>query len=265
VADPSEPQLLQVKEFVDRIDSQSGYFYRVAKTTDDFEEELESEALRRDDEKKGLQLRLSKVEERLSVEHTQFVQQLVSALALPLDDKEVYRKEDEMIKSFGWSVSNNGRVYHRGVDSQHRLFVPKNERTYMMTAAHDHSGHRGFFSTKALLTQRFWWPEMERDINQFVETCHPCQERQKQLVRIPPTKTHTPSIFEILQTDIMHMSPASNGCKYIVHGHNNLMSWAEGRGLRDEKAQSIAQWLYEDILCRWGSIRVIVTDNGECC
>ena len=29
-------------------------------------------------------------------------------------------------------------VYRRGTDGQHHLYVPKN-RTYMMTAAHDHS------------------------------------------------------------------------------------------------------------------------------
>ena len=104
---------------------------------------------------------------------------------------------------------------------------------------------------------------MERDISQFVKTCHPCQERQKQLVKIPPSTTYTPSIFEILHADIMHMSPASNGCKYIVHGRDNLSSWPEGRAIRDEKARTIALWLYEDILCRWGAIKVIVTDNGS--
>ena len=133
----------------------------------------------------------------------------------------------------------------------------------MMTAAHDHNGHRGFFATKSLLTQRFWWPEMERDINWFVKSCHPCQERQKQLVRIPPSKTHTPCIFEILHADIMHMTPASNGHKYIAHGRDRLSSWAEGRALRDEKARSIGLWMYEDIICRWGSLRMIITDNGE--
>jgi len=156
-----------------------------------------------------------------------------------------------------------GRIYRRGIERQHRLYVRKEHRTYMMMAGHDHNGHRGFFATKALLTQRFWWPEMERDINQFVKTCHPCQERQIQLVKIPPTLTHTPSIFEVLHADVMHMSPASNGCKYIVHGRDNLSSWPEARALRDEKARTIALWLYEDILCRWGAIKTIVTDNGS--
>jgi hypothetical protein len=154
------------------------------------------------------------------------------------------------------------RLYRRGNESQHRLYVAKERRTYMMTAAHDHNGHRGFFATKALLTQRFWWPEMERDINQFVKTCHPCQERQKQLVRIPPTKTHTPSIFEVLHADVMHMTPASNGHKYIAHGRDGLMSYVEARALKQENGRAIALWLYEDILCRWGGLRDIVTDNG---
>jgi len=133
----------------------------------------------------------------------------------------------------------------------------------MMTEAHDHNGHRGFFATRALLSQRFWWPEMESDIKEFVKTCHPCQERQRMLVRIPPTKTHTPSIFEVLHADILHMSPPSNGCKYIVHGRDRLSSYAEGRALKDEKARSIALWLYEEILCRWGGLCLIITDNGS--
>jgi ribosomal protein L21E len=59
------------------------------------------------------------------------------------------------------------------------------------------------------------------------------------------------------------MSPASNGCKYIVHGRDNLSSWPEARAIRDEKARTIAHWLYEEILCRWGALKMIVTDNGS--
>ena len=36
----------------------------------------------------------------------------------------------------------------------------------------------------------------------------------------------------------------------------------ESRTLREENAKSIGQWLFEDIICRWGSLVKIVTDNG---
>jgi hypothetical protein len=32
--------------------------------------------------------------------------------------------------------------------------------------------------------------------------------------------------------------------------------------LRAETARTLGDWIYEDILCRWGSLREIVTDNG---
>ena len=70
-----------------------------------------------------------------------------------------------------------------------------------------------------------------------------CQERQKTLVKIAPSKSFTPTLFEVLHADIMHMTPASNGCKYIAHGRDGLMSWAKARALRDEKARSIALWV----------------------
>jgi len=303
VADPTEPQPLPIEDFVDKIDSRRGYYQGIAKSLDDFQTELDSADLQRFSEKELLQFKLGKARKELTTEHTQYVQRLVDALALPLqNDSEAKEKHyDETHRSVGaiqqdeWMhyiaewlrdkryrpkgftdkqlerlqrLGNRfllfeGRIYKRGVEMQHRLYIRKEHRTYMMTAGHDHNGHRGFFATKALLTQRFWWPEMERDISQFVKTCHPCQERQKQLVKIPPSTTYTPSIFEILHADIMHMSPASNGCKYIVHGRDNLSSWPEGRAIRDEKARTIALWLYEDILCRWGAIKVIVTDNGS--
>jgi hypothetical protein len=294
ITDPSDPLPLPIEDFVDQIDSRGGYFQGMASSLEDFEEELEMGDMQREQEKEGLQQGLATIRKDKSSGQVQLVQQLVEALALPLEEEmnAVDKQYDETHRSVGsieqdammphiekWLNNRDykpadysekqqkrfqrvvnrfliykGRVYRRGSEGQHRLYVQKGRRTYMMTAAHDHNGHRGFFSTKALLTQRFWWPEMERDINQFVKTCHPCQERQKLLVTIPPSKTHTPSIFEVLHADVMHMTPASNGHKYIAHGRDGLMSWAEARALRNETGRSIALWLYEDILCRWGNI-----------
>jgi hypothetical protein len=58
------------------------------------------------------------------------------------------------------------------------------------------------------------------------------------------------------------MTPKSNGCGYIVHGRCALSSWPEGRPLRKENAKTIGEWLFEDIICRWGCIAEIITDNG---
>src|SRR5277367_1760875 len=132
----------------------------------------------------------------------------------------------------------------------------------MLKSAHDSLGHRGFYATKTLVGEQFWWPEMERDVSWYCKTCHICQTRQKLLVKIPPIVTHTPSIFQVLHADSMHMSPKSNGCGHITHGQCGMTSWMEGRPLKNENGKTIGIWIFEDIICRWGCIVEIVTDNG---
>jgi len=175
-------------------------------------------------------------------------------------------ENDYRFKNFLRVVRNyflkNDRLYKRDIDGNHRLVAPKNKRTHMMKAAHDSLGHRMFFATKSLLTQRFWWPELEKDVYQYVKTCHVCQTRQKVKVKIPPKETRTPSLFQVMHMDTMFMSP-SNGYKYIVHGRDALTSWMEGRPLKRETGRTIGQWIWEDIICRWGSLVEIVTDNGQ--
>ena len=42
-----------------------------------------------------------------------------------------------------------------------KLVVKKGRQMYMMKASHDNLGHQGFYATKMLIAERFWWPEME--------------------------------------------------------------------------------------------------------
>jgi hypothetical protein len=176
-----------------------------------------------------------------------------------LDDRE-HRKLVRAASHF--FMTKEGRLYKRGIASAHKLVVDRSQRMYLMKASHDSLGHRGFYATKTLVGERFWWPEMERDVSWYCKTCDICQKRQKLLVKIPPIVTHTPSIFQVLHADTMHMSPKSNGCGHIAHGRCGMTSWMEGRPLRSENGKAIADWLFEDIICRWGCITEIVTDNG---
>lgn len=161
-------------------------------------------------------------------------------------------------------LDSDGRLYRKsGSGGDPALVLAKEHRMRIMKTCHDRLGHRGGYATNKLVAQRFWWPEMEGDITWYVKTCHICQVRQKMALELPPVVTHTPSIFQVLHADTLHMTPPSNGCSYIAHGRCGLSSWMEARALRKENGRSIGQWLFEDIICRWGSLVKIVTDNGS--
>ena len=59
----------------------------------------------------------------------------------------------------------------------------------------------------------------------------------------------------------MHLTP-SGGYKYIVQARCSLTHWPEWEMLRKETAKSIALFILQNIIYRWGTLLEIVTDNG---
>ena len=156
----------------------------------------------------------------------------------------------------------SGKLYRRDDGGAHKLVVSKEYRMYMMKASHDSLGHKGAYSTKSLMEVRFWWPDYTRDIEWYVKTCHMCQVRQKTLLRIPPMPTMTPSVFQKIHTDVMIMGVQSNGHKFVVAARDSLTRYLEGRALRADNGESLGKFLLEEIICRWGCPKTIVTDNA---
>ena len=156
------------------------------------------------------------------------------------------------IRAGRFFLSNDGKLYRRNEqdDGPPRLYVPKDRRMYMLHSAHDFLGHKGVFATKELISRRFWWPDLDSDVSWFVQTCIPCQQRQLRHVKLPPTVTFTPSLFQKIHVDTFKMSPASNGCTNVVHGRCALSSWSEARALRQENARTLGEWFFDDIICQ---------------
>ncbi|KAF7343686.1 DNA/RNA polymerase [Mycena sanguinolenta] len=156
---------------------------------------------------------------------------------------------------------SNDQLWRKDPQSRHKLVVPPHRRLFILTSAHDDVGHCGFYATRALLTERFWWPYLADDITWWISTCHLCQVRQTQKLLIPPTVAVPAPIFAKVYMDTMHMPP-SGGFKYIVHGRCSLVHYPEFRMLRRETASAIGDWIFQDLICRWGTLLEIVTDNG---
>ena len=109
--------------------------------------------------------------------------------------------------------------------------VGSEDRIRLLKTCHDEMGYWGAYATGRMLQQWFWWPEIEEDAIWYVKSCYLCQIRQRIVLETPPMVTHTLSIFQVLHVDTVHMTPPSNGCKYIVHGRCGLSSWMEAKAL----------------------------------
>nr|GAT46689.1 predicted protein [Mycena chlorophos] len=71
-----------------------------------------------------------------------------------------------------------------------------------------------------------------------------------------------PSMFEKVHADVMHMSEKSNGSNFVVDARCALTRYIEARAIREQTAKNVGMFLLEEVICRWGCPRWLVTDNG---
>ena len=170
-------------------------------------------------------------------------------------------QREELVKRSRPYFARDGRLWRRQAQGRHQLVLTPGQREGVLREAHDGLGHKGYYSTLRTLLDRFWWPSLTADLKQYLKTCHECQIHQTTHVLLPPTVATPASLFRKAYIDTMLMPPA-NGFRYIVQARCSLTAWPEWRALRSETGRTLAAFIFEDILCRWGAVEEIVTDNG---
>lgn len=154
------------------------------------------------------------------------------------------------------------RLWRRGAQGEHQLVITDPlRRASLLQQAHDSMGHKGRFTTRKQLLLRFWWPHLDTDVAWFDETCLDCQRRRTHHVMMPPTVAYPAPLFRKVYVDTMLM-PLANKLKFIVHGRCSLTGWPEWRAISSDNKDQIGRFLFEEIICRWGGLDEIVTDNA---
>ena len=157
----------------------------------------------------------------------------------------------------------NEKMYRRNGTKPPRLVILKAARRLeILMEAHEGLGHRGEQAVMHTVKERFYWPAMWNDIQHHVRSCQQCQIRSVRKVEIPLIISTPATIFTKIYLDIMEM-PTAKGFKHIVAARDDLSRSSEGRSLKNKKAKSVAAFFFEQILCRYGAVGEVVTDNGS--
>jgi hypothetical protein len=173
--------------------------------------------------------------------------------------------DDQAFTRFVRQVSDfflkDGQLWKKSPSGRHQLYIERPKRLALIAQAHDDLGHKGVYSVRMNILQRFWWPFLEQDVKWYIRTCHECQVRQLRVLHVPPTVPAPRGLFRKVYIDTMLMPKVSGYC-YIVHARCSLTAYPEWTMLRKENATTIGKFIFNDILCRWGAVEEIVTDNA---
>ncbi|KAE8238641.1 hypothetical protein A4X06_0g8679, partial [Tilletia controversa] len=157
-----------------------------------------------------------------------------------------------------------GRLYRRNPERSPQLVIDNpDDKVKVMAYAHEELGHRGRDAMTALLLERFWWESIRGDCAKHARSCATCQRRSRESEVEAQRSTPIPRLFEDFALDIVDTGTGTGLRRYLVIARDLLTGWVEARALPNKLASSVAKFIEDDILARYGPmVRQILTDNG---
>jgi len=161
------------------------------------------------------------------------------------------------------------RLKRQGDTAHVVLFVPEAMKMDILTEAHggQFTGHDGIFKTKERILMCYYWPGMDKDVNEFIKRCVRCQQRAKVTTRphtelqplpqcsAPNQRIHA-DLFGPLKT-------SGSGKKYILCITDAFTKYVELVALPDKEAETVSHAIFNRWICRYGSPLQVTTDGGK--
>src|SRR6266540_2935225 len=113
------------------------------------------------------------------------------------------------------------------------------------------------------LLERYYWPGMAKDINQYIAACYQCQMK-KPMQKINELHPILPSrLFDRWGVDVVGLLPITpKGNQYIIVAVEYLSKWQEAKAVTEANTLSISNFLYQNIICQFGCFTHLHTDRG---
>ena len=148
------------------------------------------------------------------------------------------------------------------------LLLPKSLRKEIMNLLHDHvsAGHLCMSSTVARVKDRFDWPALHLDVENWCKACTECQ-KAKNVTKKPKAKLQVYKVgapMERVGIDILGpQTQTKRGNRYVLVISDYFTRWTEAFAMPNIEAVMVADLLVTEFICRYGEPRQIHSDQGR--
>jgi len=152
---------------------------------------------------------------------------------------------------------------------QNRIIVPASLKARLLKSFHDTptSGHQGVDRTLEKLRRYYWWPNMKKDVINYVHSCEVCGRnkirRHKPYGKLQPLPIPTKP-WEVIGVDYIVYLPTSRDCTCIMVVSDHLTKMVHLVPCSDvPSADQTAKLLLLNVFKFHGFPKTIISDHGS--
>ena len=179
-----------------------------------------------------------------------------------------------IIRLFGYKcfIDNSGLLFlcdgRRGQVFSKRLWVPVSMRQKVLSDAHGSltSGHFKQEIVVGTLLQRYFWPSLAQDVEEFVTSCPECYIQQDRKARKTRTPLHPWPIptyrNQIIYVDLIGPLKSVTANRFVLDITDAYTRWTTLVAIPNKEAFTVAAAIFDNHTLQQGPCQAIHSDNG---
>ncbi|KAI7789521.1 hypothetical protein IRJ41_008311 [Triplophysa rosa] len=156
-------------------------------------------------------------------------------------------------------------VLRRRTSRREQLLLPKAYHPLVFKELHQDMGHLGVERTLDLIRERFYWPQMSKDVEHFVTRVCECLKKRKpnKQTRAPLLPIQTTYPFQLVSIDFLHLEKCKHGYEYILVVMDHFTRFAQAYATRNKMAKTVADKIFNDFALKFGFPSRLHHDMGK--
>ena len=166
----------------------------------------------------------------------------------------------EKVKVPGSEIS----LYADVSTSNARPYLPQRFRLPTFNQLHGLS-HPGIRASQHMMTSKFLWPGMNKDVRTWTRSCIQCQTSKVNRHTVSPVAPFKPvsARFDHIHVDLVGPLPYSQGFKYLLTCVDRFTRWPEAFPIPDIQTKTVAKAFVEGWISRFGVPLSLTSDQGS--